>query len=107
MQPEHIISNVSWVHRVFRVFIHPRPGNPAVVDQAAACVQVAFTCPHGSPLWIQSHLEAFSAASVVFLMALLLADPVMPNALKVLWSERPTNPLLPTSMGIHRAFQPC
>lgn len=78
--------------------IHPCP---------ATCFQVEYACPHGSPLRIQSHLEAFSAVSVVFLMALLLAVPIMPRALKALWSEWPTNPLLPTSMGIHLAFQLC
>ena len=107
--PAHILSNVPGVIRCFGSFNirHPRPGDPASVDQAVTCVQVAFACPHGSPLLIQSHLEAFSAASVMFLMALLLAVPVMPRALKALWRECPTNPLLPTSMGIHVAFQPC
>ena len=60
--------------RCFGSFKHQTSysGDPATADQAVTCVQVAFTCPHGSPLRIQSHLEAFSAASVMFLMAYLL-----------------------------------
>ncbi len=40
-------------------------------------------------------------------MALLLAPPVMPSALRALWIECPTNPLQPTSLGMHLTFQPC
>lgn len=54
---------------------HPRPGDPAVVDQAAtAFVQVELAYPYGPPLQIQTHLEAFKTPLVVFLMALLLAN---------------------------------
>ncbi len=42
---------------------HPRPGDPTEADQTPAHVQVAFYCPHCSPLFNQSHLEAFSAFS--------------------------------------------
>lgn len=57
---------------------HPLSGGPAEVHDASACAPAAFI--HGSALFIQSHLEAFSAASVLFRMALLLLSPVMPNA---------------------------
>lgn len=36
---------------------HPRPGDLTVVDQATACVQVAFYWTHWSPPFSQRHLE--------------------------------------------------
>lgn len=62
MQPEVI--------RCFRSFNirHPRPGDPARSDQAPACVV------QGSPRLSNSYLDAFSPASVIFLMALLLGS---------------------------------
>lgn len=62
---------------------------------------------HGSALFIQSHLEAFSAASVLLQMALLLLSPVMPSAVYALQRDCPAKPLHPTSTGKHLAFQPC
>ena len=72
------------VIRCFGCFniIHPHPGDPARIDQVLTCVYVA--CTHGSPLLIHSHLEAFSAASVVVLMAFLCRAPVMPSRLYAL-----------------------
>lgn len=57
---------------------HPLSGGPAEVHDASACAPAALS--HGSALFIQSHLEAFSAASVLLRMALLLLSPVMPSA---------------------------
>lgn len=37
---------------------------------------------------IQSYLEAFSGASVVFIMSLLYAPPVMPSTLRAFWSDK-------------------
>lgn len=93
----------------FRSFKHHTSysGDPGTADQTMTCIQMAFTCPNSSPLRTQSHLEAFSAALMMFLMALLLAVPVMPRALNALWREFPANPLLPTLLGINLAFQPC
>ncbi len=79
----HYARNISWMHwnassvmypgiiGCFgsRNIIHPRPGDPARVDQAPTYVPVAI---HGSALLIQSHLVAFSAASLADWMALLL-----------------------------------
>lgn len=42
---------------------HPLPGNPAEVGQALVCVRAALD--HGSPLFTQSHLEAFFDAPVL------------------------------------------
>ena len=36
---------------------HPHPGDPTKVDQASACIQVAFYYPHWSPLFSQSLLD--------------------------------------------------
>ena len=47
---------------VFNI-IHPHPGDPAGVDQVLTCVPVAV---HGSALLIQTHLVAFSAASLAY-----------------------------------------
>ncbi len=58
---------------------NPSPGDPTEADQTPACVQVAFYCPHCSPLFNQSHLDAFSAASTLLPMALLRLAPVMPS----------------------------
>ncbi len=63
---------------------HPHPGDPAGVDQTPTCVQLALAPPHRPLLLIRSHLESFSAASVMFLMAFVLPIPVIPSALKVL-----------------------
>ncbi len=102
--------NISWMHwnassvmypgiiGCFgsRNIIHPRPGDPAGVDQAPTYIPVAV---HGSALLIQSHLVAFSAASHAYRMALFLATPVTPKRLRTLQSERPAKPLQPTSIG--------
>ncbi len=53
------------------------PGNPTKADQIPACVQVAFYCPHCSPLFNQIHLEAFF--SMFLPMALFRLAPVMPS----------------------------
>lgn len=37
----------------------------------------------------------------MFLVVLLLSPPVLPNSPSAPWSERPTNPRLPPSMGIN------
>lgn len=50
-----------------RNIIHTHPGEPAGADQTPTCVWVAPL--HGSLLFGHSHLEAFSAASVLCLMA--------------------------------------
>ncbi len=57
---------------------HPLPGDPTEVDQASACVQVAFFGPHTSPLFSYIHLDARSAASMLLLIALLRLAPVIP-----------------------------
>lgn len=49
---------------------HAHPGNPAVADETTVCPSVL----------VQSHLETFSVASVVFLITLLLAPPAMPSS---------------------------
>lgn len=43
----------------------------------------------------------------MFLMAMLLATPMMHSTLRTLWSEWPTNPLQPASMGMCLTLQPC
>lgn len=52
--------------------IHPHPG-----DLTPAC---ALAATHGSSFFIQRHLDALSAASVVDAMALLLLLPAMLSA---------------------------
>lgn len=83
----------------------PHPGDPTGVDQTPSCVPAAVA--HGSALLIQSQREAFCAASVADLIAFLLAFPVMPRFLNTLQSDRPANPLQPTSIGSQRVCQPC
>ena len=61
---------------------------------------------HGSPLLIHSRLDAFLAASVVFLVSFFLCSPLIPNNLRALQSDRPANPQHPTSMGLHRVIHP-
>lgn len=71
----HIISDVTWGHRVFRVFSNIRylcTGNPASDDQVSACTLAALI--HRSALFNQSQREAFSTTSV-----LLIFSPVMPS----------------------------
>ena len=76
----HIISDGPEIIECFGPFNirHPLSGGPAEVHDVSACAPAAFN--HGSALFIQSHLEAFSAASVLLRMALLLLSPVMPRA---------------------------
>lgn len=75
----YIFSDVPGVIRCLISFpiIQPHPGDPAVADQTLACVQLAnpAALPHGSPLLSHSHCEAFSVASLVLQMALLLLTP--------------------------------
>lgn len=69
---------------------HPPSGDPARVDQAPTCVPAVLT--HSSDLLIQIHLEALSAASVIDLIALLFAAPVMLSRVKLLHKERANMP---------------
>ncbi len=55
---------------------------------------------------IHSHLDAFSAASMMFLMALFLCSPLIPKSLRALHNDWPANPRQPTSMGRQRVFHP-
>lgn len=96
----------TWGRRVFRVFnLHtPSPG------WSSQGWSVPPLCPsgallYGSPLQIHSHLEAFSAASRVFLMVLLDCSPFTQRSLRVRTSEWPTKPRHPTSTGSQWAFQ--
>ena len=57
--------------------IHPRPDDPARVDQAPTCVPAALV--HGSPFFIRSYQEALSAASVAALMIVFFIGPLMPS----------------------------
>lgn len=66
---------------------HPRPGDPAGVDQTLACVPAVFA--HISALLIQSHLVPFSAASVADLITFLFVSLVMPISVNTLQSDRP------------------
>ena len=59
-----------------------------------------------SPLLIHSHLEAFSAALLKFLVAFLSCNPLMPRSLSVQCRLCPGNPLQPTSIGSLWALQP-
>lgn len=101
---EHIVSDVTWSS-----FSGVRSFSTSdSLAQATQPVRVALACPQGSHLHIQNHLKALSAASVMFLflMALLIFAPSMPNAER-LWKERPTNPQHPTTMCMHFALLPC
>lgn len=57
--------------------IHPPSDTPAGADQAPTCVPAALA--HFLDLLIHIHLGALSEASVVELMALLFAAPMMPS----------------------------
>lgn len=75
---EHIVSDVTWSS-----FSGVRSFSTSdSLAQATQPVRVALACPQGSHLHIQNHLKALSAASVMFLflMALLIFAPSMPNA---------------------------
>ncbi len=72
--------------------IHPRPGDPAKVDQAPTCNPVA---THRTALFNQGHLVAFSAASLADWMALFLVAPIMPNRVRTLWAHRVSSSLCP------------
>jgi len=56
--------------------------------------------------WIISHLDAFSAASMMFLTAFLMSSPSTPSILRALISDWPTNPLHLSSMGFHQILHP-
>lgn len=56
----------------------PLSDGPAEGRDVLACAPATFV--QGSALLNQSHLEAFSAASVLLRMAVLLLTPVMPSA---------------------------
>lgn len=78
-----------------------------ILEQASTCALAAVD--HGSALLVQSQLEAFSAASVLVQMALLLLlllSPVMPCAVYALQRDCSAKPLHPNSTGMHLAFQP-
>jgi len=68
------------------VIRHPHPGDRAGV------ISVNGTLHHGSPFLIHRHLNAFSAASIMFLVALLSCNPValmpkiLPDVMTVLQS---------------------
>ena len=82
---EHIIINVSWGH------------NPVQADQTGACVTAALA--RRLLHQIQSHLDALYAASMVDLVSLPLAAPLVPSRVK------PAAKLLHlTSTGSQRAF---
>lgn len=93
--------------------IHTHPGDPASVDQTLACIPAGLA--HGSPLFIHSHLEALSAASVATLMAVLFAGPLMPSTvylqslcnlllLNESWLANPVSGILPRGPDIWHTF---
>lgn len=74
------------------------------------CVWVA--PPHSLLLFSHSHLEAFSAASVLHLMACLLWAPVMPRRWSTLQTVRPKpsagdKPSAANFKYRHHVFHPC
>lgn len=98
-----IFSDVPGVIRGFGFFnIRPlHPGDPSGVDQVPDCIPAALI--HGFALFIQSHLVAFCATSVMVHMGLLFAAPVTPSLVRAVQIERPANPRQPTSTGSQRA----
>lgn len=58
------------------------------------------------PLLIHSRLDAFSAASKMFLVALFLCSPVVPRSSKALLKDWLMKPLLPLSIVPHWACHP-
>ncbi|XP_062284314.1 uncharacterized protein LOC133990155, partial [Scomber scombrus] len=96
MEYQETVEGFSLKHDEQAKIFQLQISSAAVTDSAVyycalqptvARVQVAFASPHGPSLRIQSHLEAFSAASVMFLIALLLAPPVMPSTPRALWTD--------------------
>lgn len=71
---------------------HSHQGDPARNYQSPTCIPAAVV--HGSPLLIESHVEALSAPSVMVLMARIFTAPVR---VKTLLSEQPVKPLQLTS----------
>lgn len=107
------ISDVTWGHCVLRVIQHQNPLAQATQPGLISCqISLGLTCvptayAHRSALLTQSHQVTFSAASVADLITFLFASPVIPNSLNTLQSDRPANPLQPTSEGSQRVCQPC
>ena len=105
VQPGHIVSDAPGVIGCFGSYIrHPHPGDPAGGDQAPTCPGSAVR--HVSPLFNQSHREAFSAASKMFLVALRLDSPQIPKSPRTRCRDWPAKPLQPTSTGSQWAFHP-
>lgn len=76
-----IISYVSQNYLVgSRNIRHPHPANPAMDDLSPTCVPAAVV--HRSLLFIQSHLEAVSAALVMDLRAQIFPPSVNPSSVK-------------------------
>lgn len=69
----HIIS-----HGVFQILDHqtPSPGQPSWGDHQSKWRNAPWF-----PVLIHSHLNAFSAASIMFLVSLLSCNPLMPKRL--------------------------
>lgn len=61
---------------------------------------------HGFLFWIHSPHKAFSAASSMFLVALLHCSSFTPRSLRVCCNEWPTKPWQPTLTGSQRTLKP-
>lgn len=88
-----------------RNIIHPHPGDTTGADQIPTFVWVAPL--HSLLLFSHSHLEAFSAASVLRLMACLLWAPVMPRRWSTLQEGPAHKPSAANFKCRHHVFHPC
>lgn len=96
----HIIGDEPRGHGVFWVLDHqtPSPGWGWSVPDLGP----SGALHHCSPFLIHSHLDAFSAVSFMFLVAVLSCNPLMPET-EWCMTALQSPCLQPTSM----AFQPC